>query len=41
MAIGEHIEVAEHLVEDADDLGRWKALRERGEVHHVGEQDRR
>jgi len=41
MALGEHVEVAEQVVEHADDLGRRKAVRERGEVHDVGEQDRR
>ena len=33
--------MAEQVVEHADDLGRRKAFRERGEVHDVGEQDRR
>ena len=41
MALGEHVEVAEEVVEHADDLGRREPLRERGEVHDVGEQDRR
>jgi hypothetical protein len=32
--------VGEEPIEDADHLGRGQALRERGEVHDVGEQDR-
>ena len=36
----EHVEIGEELIEDADHLGRREALRERGEVHDVGEEDR-
>ena len=32
--------MGEEVVEHADDLGRREPLRERGEVHDVGEQDR-
>ena len=41
VALGENVEVAEQVVEHADDFGRRKAPRERSEVHDVREQDRR
>ena len=39
--LGELVEVAEQVVEEADDLGRLQMLRHRREVDDVGEQDRR
>jgi hypothetical protein len=41
MALGEHVEVGEEVVEYTDDLGRREPLGEGGEVHDVGKQDRR
>ena len=39
--LGQRVEVAEQVVEDADDLGGRQAFRQRREVDDVGEQDRR
>jgi hypothetical protein len=38
--LDERVEVGEEPIEDVDHLGRGQALRERGEVHDVSEQDR-
>ena len=40
MTLGKQIEVGEQAVEHADHLGWLQSFRERGEVDHVGKQDR-